>query len=709
MASVVVTMSGDEAQLWKAQQKVFEQQEKIRKKYEGITKSSGVSAKAAKEEAAARAQAEKEHQKELRKGKALTESLRTPQERYNEAIKEAASLKEKGAISATTYGRRVEQLKAELRDATGESARNTRVEKARQEVIARSGTLSKQAQDAIKRYAAELRNLDRAQKAGKISAEELAAKQSIVKQRFRESVGIVGEQNGLIGKASGMLGGYATAAGGAAAAVGAIRAAWRTVIEEQEKGLAALQKTEDTERRLRQISKPEEFIRRRDLAQQLSLETGVDVRTTQSVLFSAISENFKDVYADIIRAVDIVDPEAAAGVAGQFPALFKGDVKPLEAVNLLLDAARNSKLDFEDMARIIPTIAEGTSDSGASVEETLALASVLPSEFSSGEKAADRIKAFATSVAIDQGGVTPEDFQKKLEAEQSRVARAEKQLRSKEERVADLERRVAASSGRARESAEIQLKRAQRDLIEFDRSQLRVNAPKGRESLAGLGVIDAAKALRDMSNADRRDFLGSSQELNVAYNKIIANIDLLEAREQQIRAERQAFNSGRGILRDSVATVTDPQSVARRENRIAAARLEASERGAFGVQGANASTASMQASELLNENGSFSERVVGNSLGLAGLASRAAVALGFENDTAADVGRQTASIFASPFSGPNGFNKVAQEMREAAREQKEASRDLKQATANLANQPPPLPPSQINAARRQASRFNQGD
>lgn len=194
---------------------------------------------------------------------------------------------------------------------------------------------------------------------------------------------------------------YVTGLATIGTAVEAIRLSWEQVRKEQQAGLEALQKTQGTDRRLLQISgSAEEFSRLRGQADALSAQFGVDRNVVRDVIFSAVSENFRDAVPAIIAANQVVDPTAAAGVAGQVPALFKGAIGALESVNLTLKAAEASRLDFSQIAKSLPQAAEGGGIAKATAEETLAVLSVLASEFKSGETAADRMKIFATRAGL---------------------------------------------------------------------------------------------------------------------------------------------------------------------------------------------------------------------------------------------------------------------------------------------------------------------
>lgn len=212
---------------------------------------------------------------------------------------------------------------------------------------------------------------------------------------------------------------YVSGLASVAVAVGVVRNAWEQVRKEQDAGLAALQKTQTADRRLLQISQSaEEFSQLRSQADTLAGQFGVDRAVVREVIFSAVSENFRDAVPAIIAANQVIDPVSAAGVAGQVPALFKGTIGALEAVDLTLKAAQASRLDFEQIARSLPQAAEGGGIAKATAEETLAVLSVLASEFKSGETAADRIKAFATKAGIsgDLSGIGMVAVVEKLQA-----------------------------------------------------------------------------------------------------------------------------------------------------------------------------------------------------------------------------------------------------------------------------------------------------
>lgn len=374
--------------------------------------------------------------------------------------------------------------------------------------------------------------------------------------------------------------------------VRAIKAAWELVRKEQDAGLSQLQRTQVQDRRLAQISNPEEFTRRRDQADQLASQFGVDRALVREVIFSGVSEGFEDAVPAIIAASQVVDPASAAGVAGQVPALFKGAIGSLEAVNLTLKAARNSRLDFEQIAKALPQAAEGGGVAKATAEETLAVLSVLASEFKSGETAADRMKMFATRAGIS------EDF-------------------------------------------------------------------------AGQGIIAPLEKLMAMNEKARRDYLGDSQELNVAYVKMADNIALIKQRLAEFNQEKGAFTAGDGILAQEVAMRNnDPRSIALMNEAKARQELEATQLQVNGVIGGTAGAAALKTEQLLLRQGSFTNRLLNDMTGLGGNVARAGTTAGMSPDAAASLGFAAGDIVDSAKFGPAApislMYKAAQRMLSSA-------------------------------------------
>lgn len=244
-----------------------------------------------------------------------------------------------------------------------------------------------------------------ASEAAKKGADDTTDAAGKIGSKFKEQAGqIAGLKDSVTSSFDpAVIGAFTGAVGGIAVAVRAAGEAWRQYREDQGKALASLESQADVDRRLVQVSTSsadlEGLQKRADDAAQ---KFGVERAAAKEVLFSSRSEGFESEFEKVIRAAPVVDPKAAAIVAGKLPALFQGKIKPTEAVSLTLAAAEASNLNFEQLASTTPQAAEGGAIAKASPQELLAVQSVLASRFKSGETAADRIKAFATAGGIDE-------------------------------------------------------------------------------------------------------------------------------------------------------------------------------------------------------------------------------------------------------------------------------------------------------------------
>jgi hypothetical protein len=304
--------------------------------------------------------------------------------------------------------------------------------------------------------------------------------------------------NELNGMFSGSLQGFAdmaTGVGVVTAATAQLFKALGLVKKAKEDALRTQEGIGDSNRRLIQVAKsPEDLAAMQKKADDTSLATGVPRDVARQIMFSARSEGFEESYSGIMAANQVVDPLAAAGVAGKVPALFQGSIGSIESVSLGLKAAEGSTLSFEDMATSLPIAAEGGALVGASPEEVFATQGVLASRFKSGDEAAGRIKGFAASAGMD-------------------------------------------------------------------------------ERMKGKGIIGAWRTIRDMPEDERKDYLGKSQELNMAYEIIGQEMPKIEQQLSILQKERKDFASGGGILRNRVNLAKNDSSTANltrvRQSKIA--------------------------------------------------------------------------------------------------------------------------------------------
>jgi hypothetical protein len=98
---------------------------------------------------------------------------------------------------------------------------------------------------------------------------------------------------------------------------------------------------------------------------------------------------------------------------------------------------------------------------------------------------------------------------------------------------------------------------------------------EGRESLAGSGIVDAVTKLQAMSDEQRKDFLGESQEVNAAYVILTEEFAAIQGRIQEIEQARDATGTAQSpvALRRAIAE-QDPKLKALLERNRAANRRE---------------------------------------------------------------------------------------------------------------------------------------
>jgi len=301
-------------------------------------------------------------------------------------------------------------------------------------------------------------------------------------------------------------------------------ASWSAYAEARNEALRSQEGVADENRRLGQVATdPEDLASLQSRADRASSATGVSREVTRDVLFSARSEGFEKDYEAIIAANQVVDPKASAVVAGQLPSLFGGKVQPLEAVSLTLAAAKESRLDFESVARSLPGAAEGAAVLGSSPQELSATLSVLASRFKSGDVAADRIKGFAATAGID-------------------------------------------------------------------------------DRFKGAGIIQTLDTLQKMPTEERTEFLGKSQEMNIAFQILSEERPKIEAQIEKMFREKEEFAAGRGTLRDQQTIVrTDPTVQNLEMVNVARIREEIKKEQSLGAEAAKSEAAKMDSSALAED------------------------------------------------------------------------------------------------------------
>ena len=342
MAGVVVELTGDEAKLLASMQKVIAQNQKTGESF----KRTGDESKKASDEAI------KEQQRVERESKKAADSI---------------------------YAAHKKML--------DDHARDSRQYALEEEAIARKIAFV-EVQEAVK--AAE-KEIDATEKILN-EKKKAAQKESELAQKSKDEIS---DQIAGFAAVTSVVGGYE-------AAIQLATKAFQLLSDAKSKALQSQETLSDPNRRLVQVSNSsEDLAAMQKRADDASIATGVSRDVARQVLFSARSEGFENSFEAILASNEVLDPLAASTVAGKVPALFGGKISSMESVSLGLRAAKDSNLNFEQMASSLPTAAEGGALVGASPEELFAVQGVLASRFKSGDTAADRIKAFASSAGID--------------------------------------------------------------------------------------------------------------------------------------------------------------------------------------------------------------------------------------------------------------------------------------------------------------------
>lgn len=232
--------------------------------------------------------------------------------------------------------------------------------------------------------------------------------------------------------------------------------AWEHYQKMQDQALKSREANFEANTRLVQIAKDDaHLLVMQQRADNAAIATGKTREEARKVLFSMISEGVEQDYEAVMAASPVVDPAAAATVAGKVPAIFNGKIGPMEAVAMNLKAAEESNLSFEQMAASMPSVAEGAVFNEATPAESWAALSVLAGKFKSGDVAADRIKTFGMFAglrpelqgkgimgAVEELDAMPDEERKKLLGTDQSVNVAYMSLSQSRDRIAAIEKKL---------------------------------------------------------------------------------------------------------------------------------------------------------------------------------------------------------------------------------------------------------------------------
>lgn len=185
MAAVTITMSGDDARLRAAHERLLRDQQKLLDKYNGLGKASK---EAGETDAQAKAKAE-----------AVTKRYLTTLEKLQSDLTEVKRLYDKGAVSAETLARaeakvtqEQQRLNAELHDTTAETKKLKEAEAQEAQEKSKAEATTKRYLTTLEKLQVELADVKRQYDQGRVSLETLERAQQAVNQEQNKMTGSTG-------------------------------------------------------------------------------------------------------------------------------------------------------------------------------------------------------------------------------------------------------------------------------------------------------------------------------------------------------------------------------------------------------------------------------------------------------------------------------------------------------------------------------------
>ena len=287
-------------------------------------------------------------------------------------------------------------------------------EKAEKELDKLAASTKKLIATPLEKYNAELAKLNTLQQRGKLTADEYTravAQQkaqldqaTIGMQKLGMATTKAGSNKSSILEIAGSLGMITTAAGAATFAIGKVTEAIKFASQQAKDAANEAREMQQTRANLVQISggDPQKYAQLKSEAKDLE-EMGYTREAAGGLVFSAYSEGWQKELKQVAGVGQLVGDEKALSItAGQIPAMYANQgvkIGSLEAVNMNLKAAEQSRLDFAPMATAFVQGAEGATKAGTSPTELAALASFLASEYKSGDVAGQRISSIGADIA----------------------------------------------------------------------------------------------------------------------------------------------------------------------------------------------------------------------------------------------------------------------------------------------------------------------
>lgn len=338
MATTIVTLTGDEASLLRAFQKIQAAQEKTD---QGFKKTKDTANNAANQI-----------------GRDMIAAGDATNKAFNDSLRELKRMGPEGKAAA-------EQIERHLRE-SGRAGRQSF-----EQVLTTLGKLD-----------------DEAAKVGRNAAREL------------KSAGKSGEQAFGDGAAQ-KVKEFATAWLSVGAALGVVQSGMADVRAEQEAALGSLLGQADPERRLAQVATSgadlDALIAK---GETISATTGMPRNDSKMLVFTARSEGFEADLDMIAANHSVLEGTSQAKLIGTLGKAFKSEgLSGEQRMSALLTAAGLSKFDAETVGKALEKSAVASTDAGADMAETMAVNAVMANVL--GDPAGDRSNAFASFVNLN--------------------------------------------------------------------------------------------------------------------------------------------------------------------------------------------------------------------------------------------------------------------------------------------------------------------
>lgn len=195
---------------------------------------------------------------------------------------------------------------------------------------------------------------------------------------------------------------YATGLLTVSAATGAISRFMADIVEKERELAQGLRTREEGMKRLAQVSTSKgEFAQLENLAKQIGVTEGLDVGAAAELVFQAKSQGLLADVKLLAQTQRYTDAQAMIEAVGKFTSAFgaqEAGTTP-QLLSKFLQAAADSDVAVEEIARAAVIAAQGATRVGATDEELLGLMSVLSPAFKSPETAAQRLQALTSVLA----------------------------------------------------------------------------------------------------------------------------------------------------------------------------------------------------------------------------------------------------------------------------------------------------------------------